>query len=153
MFHSRGRPRCRSYQINYDQLREGNPTPTTGAELLSDMPQTVTNNVKNVVGWRGGAERGFLAAYPDCIHVLTQNVTKEIPTTASWYLKVIRMNGKIFLGLMKPNSSTCETSIRHFFTIYPKGFDTQLELHCAHTTLWHPGAHNLQAIVPPSHKG
>lgn len=90
LLHGKGRPRCRSYQINYDKLREGNPTPTSGEELLSDLPQTVTGNVKNVVGWRGGAERGFLAAYPDCIHILTENVTKEIPTTSQWYLKVRR---------------------------------------------------------------
>ena len=34
------------------------------------MPKTVAGNVKNVVGWRGGAERGFLSVYSDCIHVI-----------------------------------------------------------------------------------
>ena len=71
------------YQINYDQLREGN---------VKDLPPTtVQGNVKNVVGWRGGAERGFLATYPNCIHVLTQEVTKEAPSMATWYRKVYKI--------------------------------------------------------------
>ena len=70
------------YQINYDQLREGG----TPKNL---PPSTVQGNVKNVVGWRGGAERGFLATYPNCIHVLTEQVTKEAPSMATWYRKVI----------------------------------------------------------------
>ena len=69
------------YQINYDQLRKGQ-----SPEL---PPSTVKANVKNVVGWRGGAERGFLATYPNCIHVLTNEVTAESPSMATWYRKVI----------------------------------------------------------------
>ena len=69
------------YQINYDQLREG--------QNKEVPPTTVQANVKNVVGWRGGAERGFLATYPNCIHVLTQEVTAEAPSMATWYRKVI----------------------------------------------------------------
>ena len=72
---------CAGYQINYDQLREGTPK--------NLPPTTVQGNVKNVVGWRGGAERGFLATYPNCIHVLTEQVTKEAPSMATWYRKVI----------------------------------------------------------------
>jgi hypothetical protein len=81
-----------SYKINYDHLREGTKT-ESGRELLNtSLPQTVTGNVKNVVGWRGGAERGFLAAYPDVIHVLTKEGTLEFPDMARWYLKVLTHN-------------------------------------------------------------
>jgi len=77
---------CAGYQINYDQLREGTPK--------NLPPTTVQGNVKNVVGWRGGAERGFLATYPNCIHVLTEQVTKEAPSMATWYRKVLTKNLK-----------------------------------------------------------
>jgi len=53
-------------QINQDHLREGIQD---GRSILNPMPTTVAGNVKNVVGWRGGAERGFLSVYSDCIHV------------------------------------------------------------------------------------
>lgn len=73
------------YQINYEQLRKG-------TEASNPRPLTVRGNVKNVQGWRGGAERGFLAAYPDCIHVLTQEGTMDIPDMARWYRKVLTHN-------------------------------------------------------------
>jgi len=74
------------YQINYDRLREG--------QKREVPPSTVQANVKNVVGWRGGAERGFLATYPNCIHVLTHEVTAESPSMATWYRKVLTKNLK-----------------------------------------------------------
>ena len=73
-----------SYQINYERLRSGRNT--------TEAPRTVKGNVKNVVGWRGGAERGFLAAYPDCIHVLTKEGTADIPDISKWYRKVLTHN-------------------------------------------------------------
>lgn len=75
------------YQINYEQLRRG-----TEHQQNPIQPKTVRGNVKNMVGWRGGAERGFLAAYPDCIHVLTQEGTMDIPDMARWYRKVLTHN-------------------------------------------------------------
>lgn len=81
------------YQINYDQLREGGHGSPDGKNLVgANLPQTVQGNVKNVIGWRGGAERGFLAAYPDCIHVLTNYGTKSMPELCSWYTKVLTHN-------------------------------------------------------------
>ena len=41
-------------------------------------PETVKANVKNVIGWKGGAERGFMAAYPDCIHCLMEDTHPEL---------------------------------------------------------------------------
>lgn len=74
-----------NYQINYEQLRTGRQEQV--------LPKTVKGNVKNVVGWRGGAERGFLAAYPDCIHVLTKEGTNDVPSNiAKWYRKVLTHN-------------------------------------------------------------
>ena len=49
-----------------------------------------------IQGWRGGAERGFRAAYTDCIHVLTREATKydtqENPDIATWYRKILTHN-------------------------------------------------------------
>ena len=73
----------KKYQINYEQLRSGKQ---------AFAPKTVSSNVKNMQGWRGGAERGFLAAYPDCIHVLTEEGTRDIPEIAKWYRKVLTHN-------------------------------------------------------------
>ena len=55
-------------------------------------PETVEGNVKKVTGWRGGAKRGFLAAYPDCIHVLTSEGMKNMPDITNWYRKVLTYN-------------------------------------------------------------
>ncbi len=57
--------------------------------MLNAMPTTVTGNVKNVVGWRGGAERGFLSVYSDCIHVIRTEGAKFLsPDLTSKYMKV-----------------------------------------------------------------
>ena len=54
------------------------------------MPETVSGNVKNVAGWRGGAERGFLSVYSDCIHVIRTEGAKFLPQDlTSNYMKVI----------------------------------------------------------------
>jgi len=82
-----------NYQINYDQLRTGKDTGAkAGHVILPNLPKTVTSNVKSVQGWRGGAERGFQAAYTDCIHVVTREATKDIPDLAKWYRKVLTHN-------------------------------------------------------------
>jgi len=82
-FHKAG-PLCQGYKINYEQLRSG--------RQIDNLPKTLKDNVKSVVGWRGGAERGFLATYPDCIHVLAKEGTKENPDLEKWYRKVLTYN-------------------------------------------------------------
>ncbi len=52
------------------------------------MFQTVQKNVKNVVGWRGAAERGFLAVYPDLIQTLSKEGSNANQHLGSWYTKV-----------------------------------------------------------------
>ena len=64
-------------KINYNQDIEYPPTPST--------PSTVKGNVKNVGGSKGAAERGFNAAYADCIHRVIENVPSEL---AQWQTKV-----------------------------------------------------------------
>lgn len=78
---------CRSPipQINSEHLREGGPEGPG-----SPLPKTVAGNVKNVIGWRGGAERGFLAAYSDCIHVIrTEGARVLTPDLTGKYMKVV----------------------------------------------------------------
>ncbi len=71
-------------QINSEHLREGGP-----GGPGSPLPKTVAGNVKNVIGWRGGAERGFLAAYSDCIHVIrTEGARVLTPDLTGKYMKV-----------------------------------------------------------------
>lgn len=97
-----------TYQINYEQLRAGKDAgvPNAGqkSDLMRNLPKTVTSNVKSVQGWRGGAERGFRAAYTDCIHVLTEEATKDIPDLAKWYRKVLTHNlqSKQRYGILVP---------------------------------------------------
>ena len=64
-------------KINYNQDIDYPPTPST--------PSTVRGNVKNVGGSKGAAERGFNAAYADCIHRVIENVPSEL---AQWQTKV-----------------------------------------------------------------
>ena len=55
------------YTLNYHKLKEGGAFKggKGAATILADneLPATVTGNVKNVQGWRSGAERGFLGSY------------------------------------------------------------------------------------------
>jgi len=53
------------------------------------IPETVKANMKNVAGWKGAAERGFLAAYPDCIHSLLQYSHAKM---RSWNTQVLTYN-------------------------------------------------------------
>jgi len=53
------------------------------------IPDTVRHNVKNVTGFRGGAERGFLATYPDCIHTLLEHTHPDLKT---WNTQVLTYN-------------------------------------------------------------
>jgi len=82
------------YQINYDQLRDGNLANLASHDydLLKNKHSTVIENVKNVQGWHKGAERGFTAIYPDTIHVLTDAVKKDVPDLAIWFRKVLTHN-------------------------------------------------------------
>ena len=81
-----------AYQINYNNLKKETGAPNA----VPAQPKTVTSNVKSIQGWRGGAERGFRAAYTDCIHVLTREATKydtqENPDIATWYRKILTHN-------------------------------------------------------------
>lgn len=59
----------------------------------TSLPETISRNVKNVQGWRGGAQRGFRALYPDVIQVLTTDVGSGIEKLKNdalghWYRKV-----------------------------------------------------------------
>ena len=55
-------------------------------DLLKKRHSELIENVKNVQGYNRGAERGFTAIYPDCIHVLTNSVS--VPELATWFRKV-----------------------------------------------------------------
>ena len=52
-----------------------------------DTPDTVVANVKNVQGWRSGAERGFLGSYTDIIHQIC--ASPQFPELSEWYTRVI----------------------------------------------------------------
>ena len=56
-------------------------------DLVKKRHSELIENVKNVQGYNRGAERGFTAIYPDCIHVLTNSVS--VPELATWFRKVI----------------------------------------------------------------
>jgi len=116
-----------NYQINYEQLRVGKETgaPNAGQvpDLMKNLPKTVTSNVKSIQGWRGGAERGFRAAYTDCIHVLTREATsfdtQENPDLADWYRKILthnlsQKNNKQRYGILVPITykQLCPTASR-----------------------------------------
>jgi len=100
------------YTLNYHKLKEGG---AFGAErkgsakrILNDKerPDTVVANVKNVQGWRSGAERGFLGCYTDIIHQVGSN--QQFPELTMWYTKVLTQNltssvlGKRRFGLLVP---------------------------------------------------
>jgi len=61
-------PRKKRYTLNYHKLKEGGAFGasrghTKGILHEQDKPDTVVGNVKNVQGWRSGAERGFLGCH------------------------------------------------------------------------------------------
>ena len=60
-------------------------------DLLKKRHSELIENVKNVQGYNRGAERGFTAIYPDCIHVLTNSVS--VPELATWFRKVKKKLG------------------------------------------------------------
>ena len=39
-------------------------------------------------GWRGGAERGFLAEYPDLVHMLSRELAEGNESLVEWSRKV-----------------------------------------------------------------
>ena len=57
-----------------------------------DSHDSVVGNVKNVQGWRGGAERGFLGSYTDIIHQICSN--QQFPELSEWYTKVSLVHGR-----------------------------------------------------------
>ena len=69
-------------------LQDGTLTNLASADkdLLKKRHSELIENVKNVQGYNRGAERGFTAIYPDCIHVLTNSVS--VPELATWFRKV-----------------------------------------------------------------
>jgi hypothetical protein len=58
-----------SFTISYDRLRSGQDGETSAVAdgdnpyLRSSLPSTVSGNVKNVQGWKGGASRGFRVGF------------------------------------------------------------------------------------------
>ncbi len=71
------------------------------------LPDTVQGNVKNVQGWRGGAERGFLAEYPDLVHMLSKELAEGNESLVEWTRKVLTHNLSISVlgqrvGLLVP---------------------------------------------------
>ena len=84
------------YRINYDQLKDGTLTNLASADkdLIKKRHNELIENVKNVQGYNRGAERGFTAIYPDCIHVLTNSVS--VPELATWFRKVKYKKIEIF---------------------------------------------------------
>ena len=83
------------YTLNYHKLKEGGAFGasrghTKGILHEQDKPDTVVGNVKNVQGWRSGAERGFLGCYTDIIHQVGSN--QQFPELTMWYTKVQNLN-------------------------------------------------------------
>ena len=67
------------------------------------LPDTVQSNVKNV----RGAERGFLAEYPDLIHMLSRDLAEGNEGLTEWTRKVLTHNlsGSVLgqrVGLLVP---------------------------------------------------
>lgn len=88
-------PVAARYQINYNQLRDGNLANLASKDndlLKQNNRAGVIENVKNVQGWHRGAERGFTAIYPDTIHILTNAVMKDVPDLGIWFRKVLTHN-------------------------------------------------------------
>ena len=69
--------------------------------FLKAIPDTVRHNVKNVTGFRGGAERGFLATYPDCIHTLLEHTHPDLKT---WNTQVSAITINDHFDLFKPRN-------------------------------------------------
>lgn len=97
------------YTLNYHKLKEGGAFGGAKTILHSeDSHESVVGNVKNVQGWRGGAERGFLGSYTDIIHQICSN--QQFPELSEWYTKVLTQNlsssvlGKRRFGLLVPIS-------------------------------------------------
>ena len=40
-----------------------------------------------IQGWRGGAERGFLAEYPDLVHMLSRELAEGNESLVEWSRK------------------------------------------------------------------
>ena len=92
------------YTLNYHKLKEGGAFGasrghTKGILHEQDKPDTVVGNVKNVQGWRSGAERGFLGCYTDIIHQVGSN--QQFPELTMWYTKVQNLNLINDPGLLK----------------------------------------------------
>jgi len=76
--------------------------------VSSQTPTTVAANLKNVQGFKGGAERGFLAVYPDCIHQIVSEIGGNVDILKEWTTKVLTYNlstnvlGNTRFGLITP---------------------------------------------------
>ena len=81
--------------------------------FLKAIPDTVRHNVKNVTGFRGGAERGFLATYPDCIHTLLEHTHPDLKT---WNTQVSAITIKNILIRVNPEMSN----------MFPRWFSLQV---------------------------
>ena len=57
---------------------------------------TTVGNVKSMMGWKAGAERGFRAIYPDLIHAMSRDgdMIRNNDRLGNWYLKVRELERK-----------------------------------------------------------
>jgi hypothetical protein len=80
------------FQLDYESVvssQGARAQPESGPRFLRKLlPDTVQHNVKNVQGWRGGAERGFLAEYPDLVHLLSVGLAEGNDSLVEWTRKV-----------------------------------------------------------------
>ena len=87
------------YRLDYESVTQASssePAAAGSARFLRKLlPDTVITNVKNVQGWRGGAERGFLAEYPDLVHMLSRDLAEGNESLVEWSRKV----GSIYIFL------------------------------------------------------
>ena len=99
------------YRLDYESVTQASssePAAAGSARFLRKLlPDTVITNVKNVQGWRGGAERGFLAEYPDLVHMLSRDLAEGNESLVEWSRKVLTHNLSISVlgqrvGLLVP---------------------------------------------------
>lgn len=80
---------CNLLQSSHSSHQRHFSQSVTSNGAADRVPETVRHNVKNVTGFRGAAERGFLASYPDCIHTLLNHTH---PDLKSWNTQVLTYN-------------------------------------------------------------
>ena len=81
-----------SSHVKHGSIAERKPAPSSSSSsspfIRPKQPDTVQRNLKAVQGWRGAAERGFLAVYPDLIHAISKEGSGGNASLTRWYTKV-----------------------------------------------------------------